>query len=172
MWGFSCKGWLQKLFVFSNSPIIGSRSPFWQFRSVSLCFALTVPLWRFAAGTVPLCTAVFQMSSSRWSSKQVGPSTILDPFFSDVARCCQFALYARTHAIYIYIYIYHTMWCCYRFSWKNRIKVKVNQLFLRYTGCDWSRTRVFSRKLLTFETNVLSCLIYRLQFTMPPLHPC
>lgn len=27
----------------------------------------------------------------------------LGPIFSDVARCCQFALYARTHAIYIYI---------------------------------------------------------------------
>lgn len=120
MWGFSCKGWLQKLFVF---PILRSLAQGVLFGSFVLfrshCSPVTFrrrdsPIMHssvpdefkpviFEAGRtidhLGLCTHFF------WCCKML-------PVCPVCKDTCD---------------IYHTMWCCYRFSWKNRIKV--NQLF-------------------------------------------
>ena len=123
MWGFSCKGWLQKLFVF---PILRSLAQGVLFGSFVLFRSHCSPV-TFRRRDSPIMHSSVPDEFKPVIFEAGRTIDHLGPIFSDVARCCQFALYARTHAIYIYIY--HTMWCCYRFSWKNRIKVKVNQLF-------------------------------------------
>lgn len=101
MWGFSCKGWLQKLFVF---PILRSLAQGVLFGSFVLFRSHCSPV-TFRRRDSPIMHSSVPDEFKPVIFEAGRTIDHLGPIFSDVARCCQFALYARTHAIYIYIYI-------------------------------------------------------------------